>query len=1843
MGYPSRRPQLLARRLSSAVPTRRPGRAPRGLGATLLPLLAAALLLGGCPAEETEPALDSGSAQDLDAERDRGRGGQDGADDGSDDPGGGDGGGRDASGDGPSDGGGGDRGVDDGGGDAEVVDDGGVDQPDGAPDGVDDATDGGDAGDGGERCVDGDGDGRGEGCAAGPDCDDDDPWTYPGAPQRCDGNDNTCGDEGVPADELDGDGDDFVVCLGWSDVQGDDEEVLGGGDCDDEDDGSFPGSAECAPSYLFGESFEDDDGGWRASGSLSSWEYGEPAGEVIDRAGRGRRAWVTNLDGPYNDDERSYLTSPRLDFGSLTSDPVLRFQHVRQLESFDGVRMEISLDDGESWERLGAFDEGTGWYNDRFDQWWSDDSDGWVVSERALTGAAGGRAVRLRLALDADSSNSREGFGFDDVSIFGGVVDATVELIDLSSEGCGRRAENQVVATVRNVGTEAFTGGRLELLLDDAVVASEDFVDELVRGRAVVFPFAATVDLSDGEPHEIGVRVVVAGDSNAANDVSTVSSEDLPGFTGLPYLEDFEAGPGGWFAYGTSSSWARGVPSGTIIRDAGEGEYAWVTNPAGPYNNGEFSYLESPCLDLSEFGGGDPMLTFLQSYSTESCCDEGWVEVSTNGGASWSKLVSNASAVNWYNNTSSQYWNGTSSGWRRASIRVPGVGGRGDVRLRFVFSSDGSVVNDGFAVDAVEVRGVTSGGLTALDVPDAGCNLGVAESVVATVLNDGTEPIEGASIRLQVDGAVLATETLPTIAGGATLVHTFGVTADLSAPGNHSVAASLIVPGDESEGNDALTRTVVSFAATRVAPYSTGFEAGADGWNTSGTNRTWALGQPRGVIIDEAAEGRNAWVTNLSGSYANSERSYLDSPCLDVSGIARDPLVTFSHVFETEACCDHGWLEYSLDRGASWSKVPTAPDASGWYNDTANQRWNGSSSGWRRARARLPDAGGRGAVLLRFAFQSDGSGTREGFGVDDVTVGALEEDDLAIEEIEVSSGTCHPGSAETVTALLANRGTRTAPGGRIALIVDGVEIAREVVVAELAVGEVLPVALARTVDLSAPGEHVVAARAIGLGDDVAENDEASVTVYNYAGRTALPSFEGFESDAGGWRSGGTNSSWERAIPADGVIASAGSGRFAWVTDADASYRSNEESWVESACYDLRGETADPFVSFAQIVATESCCDEAWLEMALDGGAWERVEAGDGALNWYTESSDGWAGLSGGWRTARTVLEGAAGHTMRLRMRFHSDGSVFNDGVAFDDVIVAQGDFMDVGVEVVRALWDGCGPTPDTRVEVTLRNRGAADAEGVGLTLRINGDVAAAETVPGTLEAGGEAVFVFPEPVDLSANGTYALEVEVAFAGDEIASNNVARDVVLNYGGADGLPYLSGFEADGGGWLAGGTNSSWARGIPSDSNIRNAGAGEYAWVTNPTGDHNVNENSFLYSPCFDLSEETADLRVSFLHNYYTESCCDEGWLDATVDGGETWARVVASTDAQNWYNDTANRWWDGTSSGWRTASVVVPGVAGASRVQLRFGFSSDGSSQNDGFGVDDVSIRLDEDPDLGLSNLTLAAQRCSYEADEVVSVTVNNEGNTAFERASLRLLVDDEVVATESFVPPAVGTSYRHTFAARADLFAAGEHTVRVELIAEDDLTVENDVVELSVVSNGGLTALPYLESFEEGEAGWVASGTNSSWARGMPTGALIDAAADGDWAWVTNPEGPYANGERSTLESPCFDFLDEVGDAVIRFDYRIESETCCDHAWMEVSLDGGRSWARVAGGESAVNWYNDTPNQWWEGSSGAWLPAATRLSGVGGRGDVRFRYVFESDTSEAREGFAMDRFRVEVD
>src|SRR5437868_3487976 len=89
----------------------------------------------------------------------------------------------------------------------------------------------------------------------------------------------------------------------------------------------------------------------------------------------------------------------------------------------------------------------------------------------------------------------------------------------------------------------------------------------------------------------------------------------------FPYHEGFEFGDGNWTHGGTASDWALGTPSKPVINAAAAGSFSWITGGLtnSSYNNGENSWLQSPCFDFTTLV--NPQISFSIFWETEKRYD----------------------------------------------------------------------------------------------------------------------------------------------------------------------------------------------------------------------------------------------------------------------------------------------------------------------------------------------------------------------------------------------------------------------------------------------------------------------------------------------------------------------------------------------------------------------------------------------------------------------------------------------------------------------------------------------------------------------------------------------------------------------------------------------------------------------------------------------------------------------------------------------------------------------------------------------------------------------------------------------------------------------------------------------------------------------------------------------------------------------------------------------------------------------------------------------------------------------------------------------------------------------
>lgn len=303
-------------------------------------------------------------------------------------------------------------------------------------------------------------------------------------------------------------------------------------------------------SFPYFENFETWGGGWTVdpSSRYSSWAYGDPQGDYIERAFSGSGAWVTNLNGPYNGDEFSYLLSPCFDFSSLSRDPRLSFAlivdtELCETEICDRFWVEWTRDGGVTWEKVQTATSTLNWYNDKGTGNWtgSGSQDGWFVAYTVLPGGAGEANVRIRLAFASDFLFNGEGIGIDDIFISEPLRTdlALHEVRNSALLSCGDGAD-QVQVTLTNFGEQSLSNINLYYRVNGGVPVRENTGSAvLASGAQQKFAFERVFDSSIPGDYEVAVWSAIPGDQFRANDTTYLRfSTAYP----LPYTENFEGG-----------------------------------------------------------------------------------------------------------------------------------------------------------------------------------------------------------------------------------------------------------------------------------------------------------------------------------------------------------------------------------------------------------------------------------------------------------------------------------------------------------------------------------------------------------------------------------------------------------------------------------------------------------------------------------------------------------------------------------------------------------------------------------------------------------------------------------------------------------------------------------------------------------------------------------------------------------------------------------------------------------------------------------------------------------------------------------------------------------------------------------------------------------------------------------------------------------------------------------------------------------------------------------------------------------------------------------------------------
>lgn len=385
----------------------------------------------------------------------------------------------------------------------------------------------------------------------------------------------------------------------------------------------------------YNQHFETWSGGWFVDTENSanpSWEYGNPSATFISAAASGQNAWVTNLDGDYNTEETSYLQSPCFDFSNLTIDPVIQFSIIyRNFSTFDGAWLEMSINDGDTWEKVGALDEGFNWYTDfntsnDLGDVWSGTNDGWETARIQLLGVAGESNVRFRFAFSSYFSfSTAEGVGVDDIRIY---VPFEKDLFGVSVKSAGDGNDcglqnDQITFSFTNFGTAPQTGIQVAYSLNGGTPVVETINETVLPYELFTYTFNTPFDSRDAS-FDIKCWTNLAGEQDFTNDTAYYSVSHLP--KAVPFKEDFEglAIPEGWLVSGGGSITNANNNTSYVLSSN-----LWFNNPEFTYDlprYGLISMGDSLTFEykITNFGSGGTAATVLTGGSKIE------VQVSTN-------------------------------------------------------------------------------------------------------------------------------------------------------------------------------------------------------------------------------------------------------------------------------------------------------------------------------------------------------------------------------------------------------------------------------------------------------------------------------------------------------------------------------------------------------------------------------------------------------------------------------------------------------------------------------------------------------------------------------------------------------------------------------------------------------------------------------------------------------------------------------------------------------------------------------------------------------------------------------------------------------------------------------------------------------------------------------------------------------------------------------------------------------------------------------------------------------------------------------------------------------------
>lgn len=217
--------------------------------------------------------------------------------------------------------------------------------------------------------------------------------------------------------------------------------------------------------------------------------------------------------------------------------------------------------------------------------------------------------------------------------------------------------------------------------------------------------------------------------------------------------------------------------------------------------------------------------------------------------------------------------------------------------------------------------------------------------------------------------------------------------------GTSTINASVTIANDFYETNNTGS---ISFNVnkTGIAQVVNTFETLADNLLVAAEigNLTWERGIPTGAQLNTTSSGEQVYATNLDGNYPDNTKTFLYTPCFDLTTIG-DPILKFDMAYDIEFDWDLLYMQYSTDSGENWNLLGSDNDPN-WYNSSrisgdgiadncyncVGGQWTGTNTTLQEYSYDLAALSTQTSIMFRFVFHTDGYVNEEGAVIDDLVI-----------------------------------------------------------------------------------------------------------------------------------------------------------------------------------------------------------------------------------------------------------------------------------------------------------------------------------------------------------------------------------------------------------------------------------------------------------------------------------------------------------------------------------------------------------------------------------------------------------------------------------------------------------------------------------------------------------------------------------------------------------------------------------------------------------------------------------------------------------------------------------------